>query len=493
MNFKSRNMFRWLLSLCAISLLLTSILVVSNPVSADGGPWVGPDLWSYLTEGQQIAVIVSAGEGTADIDLFVSILDQTSESHEISFFLPLGTHASEFSVIEQEVNDFNADETRAFDNLLQDAATSRHTALASLFAGSVMANGYVLAPLWAPLLLSGCGAGVEPAAVYHTASSDISIYDVTEDTDINELSAVAGLPDGVRNTLAQLRGQQIAVVNLRTRPQSGTGSYSGYYGQSSEPGLHLSWRAEMVLQDNAETFDYSLGKGGAWSKPIELTRVYIFSPSGTDFSVEYPRLGSDQSGYSGLFGSPQIADYYQVPAYAVDEARGDFGRLWRITYTQSNPTEDIIIAFTPQSGWSRFQSGMAEHMNLYAFIFALVMGPMLWVLAWIIIMPRVTGGGKTETSRWYNGLFYPGINAIMFVFPGTILMLTLTLGLVLPSLAAIFIIFGGMSMLIFWLVQAGRMGVSKNRALLAFVLTGLASGAAYMALALAFASIAGII
>jgi hypothetical protein len=209
--------------------------------------------------------------------------------------------------------------------------------------------------------------------------------------------------------------------------------------------------------------------------------------------VEYPRLGSDQSGYSGLFGSPQIADYYQVPAYAVDEARGDFGRLWRITYTQSNPTEDIIIAFTPQSGWSRFQSGMAEHMNLYAFIFALVMGPMLWVLAWIIIMPRVTGGGKTETSRWYNGLFYPGINAIMFVFPGTILMLTLTLGLVLPSLAAIFIIFGGMSMLIFWLVQAGRMGVSKNRALLAFVLTGLASGAAYMALALAFASIAGII
>ncbi len=493
MNFRTGNISRWMISLGIVALPITSILAGSTPVSADGGPWVGSNLWASLTEGQQIAVITSDGEDTADIDLFVSILDQTDESHEISFFLPLGTHASDFHVAEQRINDFSNDETRMFDDLLQDAATARHTALTSLFAGSVLANGYILAPVWAPLMLSSCGSSVEPTATYHTSSSDISIYDVTEDTDINELSSAAGLPDGVRNTLAQLRGQQIAVVNLRTRPQSSTGSSSSYYSQSSEPGLHLSWKAELVLKDAAKTFTYSLGTGGAWSKPIEMTRVYIFSPTGTDFSVEYPRLGSNQSGYTGLFGSPQIADYYQVPAYAVDEARGDFGRLWRITYTQSNPTEDITIAFTPQSGWSRFQSGMAEHMNLYAFIFALVTGPLLWMLAWVVIMPRVTGGGKTETSRWYNGLIYPGINAVMIVFPGTILMLFLTLGLVIPSLAAIFVIFGGVSLLIFWLVQAGRMGVSKVRALGVFLLTGLASNAAYMVLALAFASIAGII
>ena len=492
MASKTCVVLRSLLILIILALPSITLMSQAAPANADGGPWVASDLWSYLTEGQQVAVITADSLDSAKVDLFVSILDKTNQSHEISFFLPLGTKASDFYAVEQNIDDFSDENTRMLDDLLEASANSRHTALTSLFAGSVLANGYVLAPLWAPLLLSSCG-GVEPTATYHTTSSDVSIFDVTADTDINELSAAAGLPDGVRNTLAQLRGQQIAVVKLRTQPQSSAGS-SSYYSEPPEPGLHLSWMAELVSSQNVKTFTYSLGTGAAWSKPIEMTRVYIFAPPGMDFSADYPKLGSGQSGYTGLFGSPRIADYYQVPAYAVDEARGDFGRLWRVTYTQSNPKEDIEISFAPQTGWSRLQSSLAEHVGSISFIFALIMGPLVWMLAWIVIMPRMAkSGGRPETTRWYNGLLYPGINAVMIVFPGIILMLTLTLGLVIPSLAAIFVGFGGMSVLVFWLVHAGRMGISKSRALGAFLLTSLASNAVYLALAMVFAWVSGII
>ena len=72
-------------------------------------------------------------------------------------------------------------------------------------------------------------------------------------------------------------------------------------------------------------------------------------------------------------------------------------------------------------------------------------------------------------------------------------MLMITFGAVIPSLAAVFILFGGMSLLIFWLMHAGRMGISQTRALGAFVLTSLASNAAYLALAAIFAWASGII
>ena len=493
MKVKISASVRWLISFCILASPLALMALQPVPASADGGPWVSSSMWSSLTEGQQVAVITADGLDSAKIDLFVSILDQTGESHEINFFLPLGTRASDFYVVEQNVNDFSDKNTTALDSLLKSSANERHTALTSLFAGNVLAGGYILAPFWAPVLLSSCG-GVEPLATYHTSSSDVSIFDVSADTDINELSAAAGLPDGVRNTLAQLRGQQIAVVKLRTQAQSSAGSSSSYYGQNSEPGLHLSWTAGLVDAGGIKSFTYSLGTGGAWSKPIEMTRVYIFAPPGMDFSIEYPKLGSDQTGYTGLFGHPRIVDYYKVPAYAVDEARGDFGKLWRITYTQSNPTEDINISFTPQSGWSKFQSGLAENIGWLSFIFALVAGPLMWMLAWIFVMPRLARrGDKPEALRWYNGLIYSGVNTVMLVIPGTILLLMLTLGLVIPSLAAVFILFGGMAILIFWLAHAGRIGISRKRALGAFVLTGLVSSAAYLGLAMGFAWMSGII
>src|SRR4030042_1991888 len=93
--------------------ILTAILIAfifqawPLPARADGGPMVDPNLYAKLKEGQQVAVITFQDTNTASVDLFISILDQTGESHEIVFFVPLGLKADGFAVREQGSLDFN--------------------------------------------------------------------------------------------------------------------------------------------------------------------------------------------------------------------------------------------------------------------------------------------------------------------------------------------------------------------------------------------------
>src|SRR4030042_1132633 len=81
---------------------VTSIVSTTLPVLADGGPMVDPLLFARLKEGQQVAVIRLRDAATASVDLFVSILDQTGESHEVTYFVPLGINPSELNVYEED-------------------------------------------------------------------------------------------------------------------------------------------------------------------------------------------------------------------------------------------------------------------------------------------------------------------------------------------------------------------------------------------------------
>src|SRR4030067_16536 len=85
---------RWLGFLACVVFLA----IASSPLSvaADGGPMVDPMLFAKLKEGQQVAVIRIKDMNTARVDLFVSILDQTDESHEITSFVPRGVAAAGF-------------------------------------------------------------------------------------------------------------------------------------------------------------------------------------------------------------------------------------------------------------------------------------------------------------------------------------------------------------------------------------------------------------
>ena len=107
-------------------LFLATMIVITGllpafplPARADGGPIVGPDLWAALKEGQQIAVVTLKDTDSAEVDLFISLLDNTGESHEVVFFVPLGVDAADFRVVEKNSVDFDEDNTEGLDLILR--------------------------------------------------------------------------------------------------------------------------------------------------------------------------------------------------------------------------------------------------------------------------------------------------------------------------------------------------------------------------------------
>jgi hypothetical protein len=478
----------------SLALAMATLLLMGLPAKADGGLLVPYDLWMQVKEGQQIAVVTLQSDSTAKVDLFISILDKTQQSHDLTFFVPLGTNTINFYASDQDLSEFDRGYTIGLDTLLRNGANRKQYAMQMLFSGALLSNGGILVPLWAPMLLSGCSAAEpKPEATFQTESSQIGIYDINTDTDVQALINSTGLPPSVQNTLSSLVGQKIAIIKLQTQPQtSKPSSSSQYQGDQIEPGLHLSWSSSFAVSEAGPSFTYPLGTGGAWSKPIELTRVYVVAPTGTDFKAQYPALGSDQSGFDVINGA-KIANYYQVPSYAVDEVRGNFGRVWRVTYSQSNPTQNVVITTRPESGWSKFQNSMAEQAFLAAFFFALIFGLALWFTCWHYLMPRFLGKRDAPRLQWHFAVIYPALNAVLMIFPGSILYLVYLLGGTLPSLAILFVILAGASIGFFELIHGGRMGVSRGKATRAFVLVSLVSSASYLILSFGFAKLTGII
>jgi len=464
------------------------------PARADGGPVVGPHLWAALKEGQQIAVVTIKDTNSAKVDLFISLLDNTGESHEVVFFVPLGVDAAGFRVVEKNALDFDKHNTRELDLILYKNVEKKHTAVNSLFAGTLLINGVWLLPLWLPMLLSGCAESA-PQATFETESSQVSIFGLDEDTDLAALISTTGLDPSVRGSLSRLRGQRIAVVTLQTQPQ-GTGG-AGERTDPGEPGIHLSWTTALVPEESGATYSYPLGTGDSWSHPIEMTRVYVVAPPGIDFSVSYPELGVERSGYARQFGSyvPHIADYQEIPAYAVDEAVGDFGRVWRATYTQSNSAEDIVIIAKPQGFVSKIYINLHKAGGgLVAFILGLIVALAFWITGWRYLVPRLLGGSYQGdiatlqrcalTYTYTNfGLLFPGIFLYLFwSWTGSSLAFVLLL-----------ILFGGVSTLIFALGHLKRLGTNTGQAIRAYVVVTLGSNGAYLLFALAYAKLTGII
>ena len=61
-----------------IIIVITSLLVFPSPAKADGGPILSdPELWAQLKEGQQTMVVTLKGNNTVNVNLFVSMLDES--------------------------------------------------------------------------------------------------------------------------------------------------------------------------------------------------------------------------------------------------------------------------------------------------------------------------------------------------------------------------------------------------------------------------------
>jgi len=101
----------------AIAVIIASV-IIPTLVSADGGPMVDPLLFAQLQEGQQVAVIRLQDNNMTSVDLFVSILDKTGESHDVTYFVPLGIGPRNFQVTQEDSVSFANSQTANLDQLI---------------------------------------------------------------------------------------------------------------------------------------------------------------------------------------------------------------------------------------------------------------------------------------------------------------------------------------------------------------------------------------
>jgi len=495
---------------------LVLLLVLPSLADADGGPILSdPELWAMIEEGQQIAVVHLQQDGTCQVDLFVSMVDRSGQSHEVTFFLPLGIEAGDFGVVEETSLAFDEALTEPIEAQLkaesQREADYQDRLRVALLLGTLPTHaGWI----WPGALLSlwgGWGMGaMAPVATFETPSSQVAIYDIDAETDLQALIETTGLDPKVKETLAALQGQQIAVIKLLTQPVSAEGESEFRWESTGQPGIHLGWRSTLIPHPTGATYNYPLGTGKAWASPIELTRVYVASPPELDFTVEYPQLGQDLSGLAetSYYRLAWEVEDTQSPAFAVNEAYGVFGHIWRAIYVKSNSAQDLVVTSLPGPGQELQQA--IRQARVQGVIAALTwpIGPLAglaaWVTAWRVVMRRRLG----VPYHWREGKLYRDA----LTWAG--LYLITTLAALLP--AGLVLALGGLFWPLYWLWvvaiplvivaalglvnaflyarwKAEKLQVTRGRALGAYLLAVLMANVLYVAFAVGYSAIVGAI
>jgi hypothetical protein len=511
--------YGWFAVTAVVALVLA--LAVPAPAGADGGPiFSDPQLWARLKEGQQTAVINLGSGNTAHIDLFVTMLDESGQSHEVKFFVPLGKESTQFNTAEETSREFDDAVTKPLDAILraevERQATYRTNVRGSLLLGTLFINGGWTWPIWLAWVLSGCGIAGMPAApiaTYETASSQVSIYGVNEDTDLQSLIETTGLSPAVQDTLSRLRGQQIAVVTLQTQPVPEGGSSTG--GLTGQPGLHLSWQTTLASESRIErgvenrsaqaSYAYPLGTGSAWAHPIELTRIYVAAPPGLDFTIQYPQLGEDRSGYTGGGWSsrsmPRILGATGA-AYAVEDAvdKGN-GHVWRVTYRQSNSAEDLVItslpASSPQTLTALRRQGLERVVSGLSWLFAPLAALAVWLGVWRYIMQKLLNVNYQWRDRrlWVEALgwalLYPLTNGVVLLAGVMLTALTVGVALVIAGPMLLIAALAGISIFFFARNRAKALGVPRGRAAMAYITAMVMANALFLGFGIFYLALLG--
>jgi hypothetical protein len=493
----------------AIFLILFSLnMTPPLPAQADGGPILSdPEMWASFKETEQVAIVVLGDGNSAHIDLFVSMRNEGDEPQRVTFFIPIGVVSSNFTVAEKTSFQFDQALTEELDQILEREAKRisdyRQSVRASLLLGSLLVNGGWSWPLWLPFILSSCATAPAPIATYETESSAIAIYDLERDVDLQALIDTTGLDPAVTETLSRYQGQQIAIVELQTEPWAVEG---GTYGTPvSQAGIHLSWDAELAPNENGMAYSYPLGTGGAWSHPIEITRVYVVAPPGIDFDTQYPSLGEDLSGFTGGLFSQRIPRilYAYDPAFAIEDVVGDFGRVWRATYVRSSSIEDIVITRLDELS-SKTQAFLRlnrfhEVVRSITWLLSLILSALLWVSAWRFIMSRNLGVEYAwrDLRLWRESLgwavLYPLTNLAAVVLTVALAAFATGLMLIVGIPLLITTALGLVTAFTFGRTRSHKLGVTRTSAEFAYVAVVLLTNAIYIPLAVAYAAFVGVL
>jgi hypothetical protein len=402
-------------------LVLIVLFSITQNAVADGG-FVPSDLSVYyrMAEDQQIVVIDVQNENNVNVDMFISITDNSTESHEIVFFLPFYEKPKGFEVEEKDYDEFSAQKTAYLDRFVRensgwkDYAKDR-IALAATVGWFISGGPSFLGILYWQMGISGASSDLaSPEEVMTTEHTRVEVYNVTSERDLEELLSKADVPTNVKNRIRVFGGTYLYFITLKTIPVARA---DGYGRNLNSLGVHFSFQTEP--KDGVYT--YPLSTGNTWHNPIPLTRVYVRNPRDVSVKLEYPKIGTKAEGwdYHDVFWMNRYPslDEKIPPRWDMDTADDPNFRVNRITYLYSNPDEDIWIKIDGKFGFIAFMEKF--WVVISRFIFSIILPLLLltlpllfWFLYFRIFIVKLVQY-PSRLGMYLNALLYFIINSVI--------------------------------------------------------------------------------
>jgi len=361
------------------------LLVLVLWAACAGGDCVllAPEEWrGDLSEQIQLVVVEVQPEGTVRVDLFVSLRDKSGEAREVHLLLPLQAVPEQLDVRTMPARRFQRQRLAEFDHLFYEAIVERlrhRAALESAMSAGSFAAGPVAVAISLPRSLFhrrrriGYGglavASLPTEASVRVERAQVEVYEVLEmDALEASLPEVTHLSAMTREALSSYAGKPFALVKLRTLPRR---QRAARRPQRRAPGIALTFTQKMGERDGARCYDYPLGTGRAWERPIPLTQVYVTAPEELDLEVMLPRRPR----------TANLADYEGNMAYLDESAAwaAEGRQVHMARYDRGNPAEDIRIRLKAQDGGEFVVARQARERRWKA---ARVGFPLLGALLW---------------------------------------------------------------------------------------------------------------
>jgi hypothetical protein len=190
------------------------------------------------------------------------------------------------------------------------------------------------------------------------------------------------------------------------------------------------------------------------------------------------------------------------PAYAVEDVVGSFGRIWRVTYVESNSSEDVIITRLPQMTAETLAAlnrpKQLRTIQAITYVVSVVVALVLWLLVWRYAMPRLLG----IQYNWRDltlyrhalgwALLYPLTNAVLVALILVLVPLTAGVALVLGIPLLFVTLLGVLSLVLFVRWSSRTLGVAAGRAFRAYVFVAFAANLLYAVFAIVYAAWLGV-
>ncbi len=408
---------RWAVAVSAIVVAAGTLLLLVPLAHADGMILAPSNVLRYFAERSQVGVVEVKADHTVAVDLYISLLDTSGQSHEVSFLLPLQAMPKDFRAQETALVRFSEARLQPLDGVLraadherrqQQGAIVRAHTVTSLVAGPLAftaRNAALLEPLqWGTrgMPAGGAQSGPVPTISVRTEHSRLEVYASLQPDQLAALAQLSALPPKTRQALTSYVGRPFALVRLRTVPRAesavevdaGAHPRPSYVPPEQQPGVVFSFDQAMIKDANgsAHRYDFPLGTGQAWEHPIPTTQVYVTGDEALNLTVDFPGRPRGQGsllskGESGLhFSQAGAADGRQVHV---------------ATYLDSNPKQDIGIVLN-SGGRSELALEMREMRGRA--LLSRVAFPALALAAWALAFWLVVWKGSARQLGFWAAL-----------------------------------------------------------------------------------------